>query len=303
MKRSINIKDMHDQLLDSQQILHPSTNPDWQIVTQAHFKKYASMPSDWMETLDKLQTRLDWRFQNVLLLQCALTHFSRFPAHAIDRFPSNRVSNRSLEWLGDSVLGSCVALYLFQAYPLVQEGQLTLLRSVVVRNSNLAHVASQWDLASAMLLGSSIENLYPEDSSNRASMMETIHANAVEGLIGAVALDQGIARAIEFTNTRVLPGAVAMALQSDSDDVNPMGELETRARLSNRQLRFEKYVAVLLLQRQFASRETGNQEHRITLFVDGKRFTSTTGRNFKTAQRTLAVQALQMWDDLDKQSP
>ncbi|CAK4739615.1 unnamed protein product [Aphanomyces euteiches] len=289
MKRSINIKDMHDQLLDSQQILHPSTNPDWQIVTQAHFKKYASMPSDWMETLDKLQTRLDWRFQNVLLLQCALTHFSRFPAHAIDRFPSNRVSNRSLEWLGDSVLGSCVALYLFQAYPLVQEGQLTLLRSVVVRNSNLAHVASQWDLASAMLLGSSIENLYPEDSSNRASMMETIHANAVEGLIGAVALDQGIARAIEFTNTRVLPGAVAMALQSDSDDVNPMGELETRARLSNRQLRFEK--------------ETGNQEHRITLFVDGKRFTSTTGRNFKTAQRTLAVQALQMWDDLDKQSP
>ena len=80
------------------------------------------MPPMWKEELEDLQQLWKWKFNNDLYLKCALTHFSRFDSHTIHEFPAHRIANRSLEFLGDSILGMCVASHLFQTNPFVQEG-------------------------------------------------------------------------------------------------------------------------------------------------------------------------------------
>ncbi|ETW04269.1 hypothetical protein, variant 1 [Aphanomyces invadans] len=190
LKRLVSVKDMHSNLLDTHHLVMPSTNPAWQVTSEAHFEEYANVPPDWPSKLDDLQARWNWRFDNVLHLQCALTHFSRFFPSTHQLFPANRTANRSLEWLGDSVLNTCVASYLFQSYPTVQEGQLTQLRSALVNNGVLSRVAVDLNLPSAMLFGESVVHAYHDDSAFANSMKQTLHASVVEALVGAVLLDQ-----------------------------------------------------------------------------------------------------------------
>ncbi|KAF0700639.1 Aste57867_8817 [Aphanomyces stellatus] len=277
MKRTASAKDMHSKLLDTEYLLHPSTNPDWQVVTPTMVKHYTQPPPEWANTLDALQTQWDWRFDNVVHLQSALTHFSRFHPASLNYFPSNRAANRSLEFLGDSILSACVAIYLFQAYPLVQEGQMTIFRSSLVKNDVLARVAGHLKLPDAVLLGSSIKARYEHDE----NMQTTIHASAVEALIGAVLLDQGMDRAIEFTNTRILPVAIDLA-KATLTGWNPTGEFIERMAAQGIPVRFERHQD-----------SCHSLTRRITLYVDGAPVMTESGNNnFKKLQKTISERAL-----------
>src|SRR3989339_2014089 len=76
------------------------------------------------------------------LLQRALTHRSYAPEH-----------NERLEFLGDSVLGCIVAKYLYAAYPQLSEGELSRLRSNLVKEETLVVLAQQLDLGGYLKLG------------------------------------------------------------------------------------------------------------------------------------------------------
>lgn len=115
-----------------------------------------------------LQERLGHRFADGRLLEQALTHRS-FGAD----------NNERLEFLGDGVLGCAVAEELYARFPAIPEGKLTRLRAGMVRREALAEVAGLLELEQLMRVGQSV------------AVTESIAADAVEALMGAIFVDGG----------------------------------------------------------------------------------------------------------------
>ena len=130
-----------------------------------------------MIEIEGLQNRLAYEFNNVTHLTRALTHRSKGPGN-----------NERLEFLGDSILGFVVAEWLYQRFPKVAEGKLSRMRSMIVRKATLAAVARELQLYDALILG---EGELKSGGFNRDSIL----ADAVEALIGAVYLDSSIEQA------------------------------------------------------------------------------------------------------------
>jgi ribonuclease-3 len=121
--------------------------------------------------------KLGYVFKQPQLLLRALTHRSSAPEH-----------NERLEFLGDSVLGCVIAKYLYGNYPQLSEGELSRLRSSLVREETLATLAQQLDLGNQLKLG---EGELKSGGFRRPSIL----ADALEALFGAVLLDSGFADA------------------------------------------------------------------------------------------------------------
>ena len=94
-------------------------------------------------------------------------------------------SNERLEFLGDAVLGLAIADKIFVHYPELPEGQLAKLRAGVVNSVTLAEIARQIDLGDAIRLGNG-------ERATGGSDKQSILADALEAVIGAVYLDGGI---------------------------------------------------------------------------------------------------------------
>ncbi|NDI22846.1 MAG: hypothetical protein EBY76_07310, partial [Betaproteobacteria bacterium] len=90
----------------------------------------------WPVLLDRLQTRLAYRFGNLQWLHDALTHRSYGQPH-----------NERLEFLGDAVLNLLIAQQLFERFPKLDEGSLSRARASLVRESCLADVARTLEIA------------------------------------------------------------------------------------------------------------------------------------------------------------
>ena len=95
------------------------------------------------------------------------------------------VSNERLEFLGDSVLSLIVAEYLFDEFPEKDEGFLTKVRAKIVNRLALADAAEKINLAEFLLVSKNISNSFANGS-------KTILSDALEALIGAVYLDNGL---------------------------------------------------------------------------------------------------------------
>jgi ribonuclease III len=115
-------------------------------------------------------------------LEQALTHRSYAYENA------NPPTNERLEFLGDSVLGLVVTDTLFRGYPAMPEGQLAKLRAAVVQMLTLANVARELSLGSYVMLGRGEEVTGGRDK-------DSILADTLEAIIGAVYIDCGLAEA------------------------------------------------------------------------------------------------------------
>ena len=140
-----------------------------------------------------LEAALGYKFQNITLLQNALTHSS----YANERWHNSLLSNERLEFLGDSILGMVVAGYLFEHFPDRPEGELTRMRADMVCETSLAAIAARIDLGSHLLLGHGEERF---GGRCRASIL----ADAVESVIAATFLDGGMKAAADLINRFVL---------------------------------------------------------------------------------------------------
>ena len=140
-----------------------------------------------------LEIAIGYRFQNITLLQNALTHSS----YANERWHDSLKSNERLEFLGDSVLGMVVAEYLYRNFPDRPEGELTRMRADMVCETSLAAIADKIGLGGHLLLGHGEERF---GGRTRASIL----ADAVESVIAACFLDGGMAAAQAFIRKFVL---------------------------------------------------------------------------------------------------
>lgn len=140
-----------------------------------------------------LEAAIGYRFENISLLQNALTHSS----YANERWHNSLMSNERLEFLGDSILGMVVAEYLYRTFPDRPEGELTRMRADMVCEQTLASVAGRIDLGRHLLLGNG-----EEQGGGRSR--HSILADAVESVIAATFLDGGMAAARKFIQRFIL---------------------------------------------------------------------------------------------------
>ena len=140
-----------------------------------------------------LEAAIGYSYQNITLVQNALTHSS----YANERWHNSLMSNERLEFMGDSVLGMVVAEYLYRNFPDRPEGELTRMRADMVCEQALAVVADRIDLGKHLLLGKGEEQ---SGGRNRASIL----ADAVESVIAAMFLDGGMEAAKAFISKFVL---------------------------------------------------------------------------------------------------
>ena len=166
-----------------------------------------------MEELAAAQETLGIYFSNPSLLWQALIHGSfsnENPALA-------PIPNERLEFLGDAVLGLVVATILYLDFPHFSEGDMTRLRAVLVRRDTLARVARGIGLGNYLYLGKG------EDTTGGRNKAANL-AGALEAVIGAVYLDQGLETVTVFIR-RLLDAELTEAVNERSD-ANYKSELQ-----------------------------------------------------------------------------
>jgi len=122
----------------------------------------------------KLCQQLGVSFEDITLLQQALTHRS-----------ANTINNERLEYLGDAILSFVIAEALFTRFPEAKEGKLSRLRASLVKGVTLAEIGRELGLSDVLILG-------PGELKSGGYRRESILADTVEALFGAVYLDAGL---------------------------------------------------------------------------------------------------------------
>ena len=142
----------------------------------------------------ELEAKIGYSFKDRSLLEEALTHSSYANEHGGIK---KHKCNERLEFLGDAVLSSITAEYLFRKYFDHPEGDLTRMRADMVCEKSLAEIAQKLNLGEHLQLGKGEEL---SGGRNRPSIL----ADAVESVIAACFLDGGMAPAEEFIRKFVL---------------------------------------------------------------------------------------------------
>ena len=132
------------------------------------------------EPASVLSRRLGLSFSNPSLLTRAFTHRSY-----VNENPNTMEDNERLEFLGDAVLDFIVGAWVYNRFPEMPEGDLTRMRSALVRNEQLAVFARKLDLGKALRLGRG-------ESVSGGHAREGLLGSTFEALVGALYLDAGL---------------------------------------------------------------------------------------------------------------
>jgi ribonuclease-3 len=211
-----------------------------------------------------LAERIGYRFDDPGLLGQAMAHRSWCAEQ------EGRSSNERLEFLGDAVLGLVVAEYSYRTHPDLSDGQMSKVRASVVNTRVLAEVALELGVAGHLRLGRG-EDL----SGGRAK--ESILADAIEAVIGAVYLDGGMAEA-ERLVLSLLKDRISVA-------VGEPGESDHKSRLQEETVRLGRGVP------HYEVAGFGPDHARrylATVYVAGRRLGTGEGRSKKDAEQVAA---------------
>ena len=136
--------------------------------------------------LSECEEKIGYRFGNQGLLRMALTHSSCANTHL--------ESNERLEFLGDAALGLVVSNLLYSQFPQMQEGELSKIKSFVISRKTCQQVALRLELDRFLFTGKGI-----------GSLPDSLIANVMEAVIGAIFLDGGYDEARVFVETNFQP--------------------------------------------------------------------------------------------------
>lgn len=217
-----------------------------------------------------LEERLGVSLQNQTLLEVAVTHRS----YLNENQGYQGEHNERLEFLGDAVLELVVTDHLYREYHL-PEGDLTNLRAAIVRGEMLAKVAVEWDLDRYLRLSKG-------ERRDTGKARHFILANAVEAVIGAVYLDQGLPAATALINrdiVRLLPGVIEKGLHVD-------------AKSRFQELAQERFRATPVYDVLEESGPDHDRTFRVAAVVGGERWAEGTGSSKQEAEQAAARQAL-----------
>ncbi len=146
-----------------------------------------------MDRYQKLFSKLNISFKEQDLVDQVFTHRSY-----LNEAKKQLSSNERLEFLGDSILSFLVSEYLYNNYPELPEGELTNLRSSIVKTKTLALAAEELDLGNYLFLSKGEEE---GDGRKNHSLL----ADTFEALLGAVYLSSGLNNVKSIITSFLLP--------------------------------------------------------------------------------------------------
>ncbi len=162
--------------------------------------------------LDTLEQRIGTSFSDRTVLVRALTHHSICPQTA------QRDAYDTLEFLGDALISAYVVEHLFQTYPDATEGELTALKSEVVSRRVFAQIGLGLGLMEFIRADPASLRTFNDRS------RESLCADVLEALVGAIHLDAGRAAGEEFVSRFILP--VIPEVRATLGERNPKGALQ-----------------------------------------------------------------------------
>lgn len=224
-------------------------------------------------TMELLEERIGYRFNDRSLLKQALTHSSFTNEQKIRRTQNYE----RLEFLGDAVLELVSSEFLFREHGEMSEGELTKLRASMVCEPSLAFCARDLELGKFMLLGKGEEN-------TGGRRRDSIVSDVMEALIGAIYLDGGMGAAKVFIDRFVLSDLEDKRLFYDSK--------------SNLQ---ELVQGKLKKELEYDLLEESGPEHdklfRVSVRMGGETLGTGEGRTKKAAEQQAAYRALLLLRD------
>jgi len=213
-----------------------------------------------------LKNSLDYEFNDVRLLEQALTHRSAPGAN-----------NERFEFLGDAVLELVISEVVFRAHPMAPEGDLSRLRSSLVKDTSLAALAADLGVGDYLIMGGG-------ERKTGGHRRKSILADALEAIFGAVYLDAG------FDAARTVIERTFGDRLHEFPPVDELRDPKTRLQewLQGRQLGLPEYDLV----------EVTGQAHRqrfeVGCKVAGLETTTTgTGTSRRNAEQRAAMKMLQ----------
>ena len=227
-----------------------------------------------MVDLSDCQKDIGISFSQESLLGQAFVHSSYSNENPDFAWPSNE----RLEFLGDAILNLIVTEELYKKFPTLPEGELTEIRASLVCRDTLAELASSLKLGDWLLLGRG-----EEANSGRAKTSNL--ANAMEALVGALYLDQGLAKARRFVLRQLKPELEK--IRSGRTIPNYKALVQELIQGQKRPTPVYRLVEV-----------TGpdhNRQFTLEILVDGEVLGRGTGRNKKVAESQAAKAA---WENL-----
>jgi ribonuclease-3 len=225
-----------------------------------------------MSDLAELEEQLGITFGEKRLLERAFTHHSSCPETA------NTDAYDPLEFLGDAVLGAYVVEYIYRTSPGASEGEMTALKSEAVSRRTLAEVGKRLNLVDYVRID--LLNLRTFNERSR----ESLAADLVESLIGAIHLDQGSEASRAFVEREVLP--VVEQVRGQLHENNPKGRLQQAVLRSNG-----------TLPRYHLLKQAGSSNDRIYtvgVYVSDRLLATGTASSIKEAGRLAAREALRL---------
>ena len=223
-----------------------------------------------MNNVEQLEALLGYAFKDRGLLNLALTHRSR-----------GSKNYERLEFLGDSVLGFVVADWLYKNYPDLAEGKLSRMRSILVRKETLAKVARSLSLSNHLILG---EGELKSGGFNRDSIL----ADSVESIIGAIYLDAGFTSAHDFIKDKF--NDQFSTISADSTYKDPKSRLQEAMQKKGYQLPLYEIIDT--------SGEQHNQEFTVSCsLVDVAITSQAIASSRRAAEQTAASLALDLYID------
>jgi ribonuclease III len=166
------------------------------------------------ESPAQLAKRLKLPFDDLRLLTRALTHTSYLNEHG-----NAGDDNERLEFLGDAVLDFVVGAYVYNHFLEMREGEMTRMRSTLVRTETLAQLARQIGLGNALRLGRG-------EIQGGGRDRDTLLCGAFEALVGAIYQHKGLEVARDFVLPLIDPLAEGYALEMPEFMVDPKSRLQ-----------------------------------------------------------------------------
>lgn len=219
----------------------------------------------------RLQSSLGLSFRDDGLLRLALTH----PSYVNEHPEQASGSNQRMEFLGDAVIDLVVARELYEHLPGLDEGDLTELRSQVVRGQALARVARRLGLGQYLLLGQGEAGAGGGDRDSNL-------AAALEALVGAVFLDRGYAASQRLVS-RILESEMAQ-VRSEGASKDPKSQLQERMQRDGKGTPGYQVVS--------AEGPPHQRSFTVQVVVDGQPLGTGQGPRRVDAERQAALQAL-----------
>ena len=213
-----------------------------------------------------LKKKYGIKFNNEKLLEDAFTHSSYANEHP------GRKDYEKLEFLGDAVLELAVSDYLYRHFPRLNEGELTRMRSNIVRTEGFSEFAIECGFPEEINLGKGEEKA-------GARKRKTLLEDVFEAFNGALLLDQGMPAVQHFLHLTVYP-LIAEGDFNASRDYKT--ELQERLQVNG----------PVKIEYQVISEDESKPSFKVQLLVNGEKVSEGQGRNKKAAEQQAAQAAL-----------